>query len=127
MPGGDDCRGRDHCEHEQSGEVLGAPIPVGVALVGGAAPEPESDEQGDGGEGVGKVVNGVGEQRDRAGGGDDDDLYDSGDHQGEERNLDGTDPPLIAFQRRVDGVDGVVAVGPEHVGNVVDDGGGCSC
>ena len=42
-------------------------------------------------------------------------LYEGGDHEGGEGDLDGADAALVAFQGGVDRVGGVVAVGPEDL------------
>ena len=71
--------------------------------------------RGIGGEGVGEVVDRVGEQGHRAGDHDDEELHDRGDHEGGEGDLDGADAALVALQGGIDRVGGVVAVGPEDL------------
>ncbi len=66
LPAGDD-RGERNDEHdEHARQVFRTAIPVGVPLVGDAAPEDERDPQRHGGERVGEVVDGVGQKRDRS-------------------------------------------------------------
>ena len=55
-------RERDHREDEQAGEVLRAPVAVGVPPGGGPTTDDERDPQWDRRQGVGEVVDGVGEQ-----------------------------------------------------------------
>ena len=70
--------GGDHRDDGQPGDVLGTVVAVGVSAVRGPAPEPERDEERDRGEGVGEVVDGVGEQGDRSRQDDDHGLHDRG-------------------------------------------------
>ena len=97
------------------GEVFGTAEPVGVAPGGGLGAERERDPQRDGGQGVGEVVDGVGQQRDRPGDQHDHQLGDRGRAQREQADLHRPDTGGTGFQRAVDAVGGVVAVRGEHL------------
>ena len=103
----------DHGDDEQSSQVFGAAVAVGVATGGFAAGQGERNPQRHGGEGVGEVVDGVGQQRHRAGEDDNQQLRDGGDTQGNHADLDGADTGVVGLQGVVDGVGGVVAVRSE--------------
>ena len=63
-----DDRGQgDHRDDEQAGEVFCSSVPVGVAPSRWSSGEAERDEQWDGRERVAEVVDGVGDEGDRAG------------------------------------------------------------
>lgn len=107
---GHDRRGGNHDHDEQAGEVLSSPVPVRVAAVRWPTPEPERHPQRDGGAGVGDVVHGVSEQRDRPRERHHGALQDGGDQQGDEADLQRPDAAVAGLQRGVDEVGGVVAV-----------------
>src|SRR5829696_8800986 len=65
--GGQTSRQRDHGDDEQTGQVFGAAVAVGVALIRRPAGQRESHQQRYGRQGVGQVVEGVAEQGHRAG------------------------------------------------------------
>ena len=65
LPAGDDRGQRDHRDDEQPGQVLGPPVPVGVAAGRGPPGQRERDPQRHRGQRVGEVVDGVGQQRHR--------------------------------------------------------------
>ena len=75
----------------------------------------ERDPQRDRGQGVGEVVDGVGQQRDRPGDQHDDQLRDRGGAEREQADLDRPDAGGAGFQRAVDAVGGVVAVRGEDL------------
>ncbi len=58
---GDDGRQGDHRDHEQSRDVFGATVTVGVAPGGGLGAECERDPQRNRGQRVREVVDGVGQ------------------------------------------------------------------
>jgi hypothetical protein len=102
------------------GEVLGAAVAVYVAAVGWTAAQPESNTERERGQGVGDVVDGVGQQGDRTGYGHDDDLEPGGDAEATE--ADGQGPQAVSVGRRgIDAVGVVVAVGREHVADRAHD------
>ncbi len=61
----------DHGDDEDPCQVLGPAVPVGVPPGRQPAADQEGDPERDGGEGVGEVVDRVGEQRHRSADGDD--------------------------------------------------------
>jgi CheY-like chemotaxis protein len=105
----------DHRDHKQPGEVFDAAESVGVAAGGGAPAQCECDPQRDRGQGVGKVMDGVGQQGDRAGDQHDHQLGDGGGAECEQADLDRADTGDAGFQRAVDAVGGVMAVRCEHL------------
>ena len=112
---GDDGGEGDHRDHEQPGEVFGAAVSVGVAAGGGLGAQREGDPQRYRCQGVGEVVDGVGQQGHRPGDHDDYQLGDRGRRQRHQADLDRPDPGGAGFQRPVDAVGGVVAVRGEHL------------
>ena len=74
LPSGEHGRQGDHGDDEESGEVLGAAVAVGVTAGGGASAEDEGDPERDRGERVAEVVDRVGQQRHRPGDVDDGEL-----------------------------------------------------
>ena len=112
---GDRRRQGDHRDHEQPGQVFGAAESVGVAAGGGLGAQGERDPQRDRGQRVGEVVDGVGQQRDRAGDHHDHQLRDRGGAQRQQADLHRPDTGGAGFQRAVDAVGGVVAVRGEHL------------
>ena len=72
LPGGNDRRRGDHQHDEDAGQVLGPPVAVGVARVGGRRPSEKASQSGIAVGGVGKVMDRVGQQRRRAADQDDD-------------------------------------------------------
>jgi hypothetical protein len=116
LPRGDAGRQGDHGHDEDAGQVLGAAVAVRVTPVGGPAPEPERDAERHRGEGVGEVVDGVGQQGHRAGQRDHDDLEHRGDAEAAEAD-DQRPHALAVGGGRVDGIGMVVAVRREQVAN----------
>ena len=102
LPSGDDRAGEDHQHHHGAGNILGAAVAVGVAAVGGALAQGEGDPERHGGEGVGEVVDRIGQQRHAAADQDDYHLEERRCAQADQRDLQGPDAPLAALQRRVD-------------------------
>ena len=100
----------DHGDHEQAGQIFGATEPVGVAAGGSAPAQGERDPQRDSGQRVGEVVDGVGQQRDRAGDQNDHQLRDRGGAERKQADLHRADTGGAGFQRPIDAVGGVVAV-----------------
>ena len=89
---GDEGRQRDHRDDEDSGQVFGSSVAVGVAAGCCATAEGEGDPQRERGQRVGEVVDGVGEQRDRAGEQDNDGLRRRAvTQQGDQADLDCAD------------------------------------
>ncbi len=113
LDAGHHCGHRDHDDDEHPGEVLRAAVAVGVAARGRPSAEYEGDPQRDGGQGVGEVVDGVGEQGHRAGGEHDQGLRGRRDEERDQADLDRPDALRAGLERRVDRVRGVVAVRPE--------------
>ena len=111
---GDDGGQRDHGDDEHAGEVLGPAVAVGVAAGGGAAAEGERDPQRHGGQRVGEVVDGVGQQRDRSGDQHDGSCSTAVTSRTDQADLQRPDALGAGLQRRVDRVGGVVAVRPQH-------------
>ena len=97
-------------DDEDAGEVLGAAVAVGVAAVRRPPAEDERDPQRDRGQGVGEVVDRVGQQRHRAGDDHEQCLGEGGDPERDEADLDGADALGAGLERGVDRVGGVVAV-----------------
>ena len=109
-----DHRGKgDHRDDEDAREVLAAAITIGVAPRGRSPAEHEGDEQRDRGQRIGKVVHGVGEQRDRPGDHHDDGLCHGGGQEHRKADLHGANACGAGRQAGVDRVRGVVAVRPE--------------
>ena len=124
---GDDGRQRDHGDDEDSGQVFGSSVAVGVAPRCRSTAEGEGDPQRERGQRVGEVVDGVGEQRDRSGQHDDDGLQHAGDEQGDQADLDCAYALGAGFQRGVDRVRGVVAVRAENRQKGTADAPSCPC
>src|SRR6266700_80156 len=62
LDGSSDRAGDDHQHNEDAGQVLGAIVAIGVAVVGGAIGEYEGDPEGNSGQHIAEVVEGVGEK-----------------------------------------------------------------
>ena len=128
LPGGNDRRQRDDGDDEQPGQVFGAAVAVGVAPGGRPAAEHERDPERDRGQGVGEVVDGVGEQRDRTADEHDDQLQGGGAEQDEQADFHRPDALCAGLQGIVDRVGGVVAVRHEEaVEEALDPAGGEPC
>jgi hypothetical protein len=82
--------------------------------VGPRRPHHEGDAEGDGGQGVGEVVDGVAQQGHRSADEHDDELEGGGERQPAEGGLQRPDPVGAGGQGRVDRLGCVVAVGGEH-------------
>nr|WP_239394334.1 hypothetical protein [Frankia sp. CiP3] len=80
-----------------------------------AAGESEGEEQREGGEGVGDVVQGVPEQRHRPGQHDDDGLQGRGQAETGQADQQGAAPGGVGFQGVIDLVGAVVAVPPDRL------------
>ena len=114
FPCRDDRGEGDDGNDEQAGNVLGPPEAVGVAAGGVSAAEDECDPQGDGGQGVGEVVDGVGEEGDGSADEEDEELQDRRREQDDQADLQGSDALRARLERVVDRVGGVVGVRDEQ-------------
>ena len=112
---GDDRRQRDHRDHEESCNVLGATETVGVAAGCWPDAQRERDPQRDRRERVGEVVDGVGEQCHRSRDDHDHHLGERGRHQRQKADLHRADTGGTGLQGIVDAVGGVVAVRNEQL------------
>jgi len=110
LDGGDHGGNRDHHHHEQPGQILNPPKAVRVPTRGGAPAHREGDPQRHRGQRVREVVDGVGEQCDRARYRDDDKLRRGGDAQHHQTDLDGADTDGAIAQGVVDAAGVVVAM-----------------
>jgi hypothetical protein len=81
LPGGHDGGRRHHDDHGEAGQVLGPAVPVGVAAIRRASGGPERQADGQRGQGVGQVVDRVGEQPHRPAEAEDHRLDDPGRQQ----------------------------------------------
>lgn len=112
--GGDERGDGDDRHHEQAGQVLHATESVGVAPRRRASAHREGYPERYGGQGIGEVVHGVGEQRDRTRYGDDGQLYRRGDAEDHQADLDRADTCGTVTQRIVDAVGVVVRMADPH-------------
>jgi hypothetical protein len=114
LPGGGRRRDGDGGHDEHARQVLGAAVAVGVAVVCRPPTEPEGQPEGNGGEGVGKVVDGVGKEGHRSAGQDHDQLDAGGRGQDGQGDPQGPHPLPAGGHGPVDRFGGVVAVGPQQ-------------
>src|SRR5215216_6064509 len=105
----------DHQDDEDARQILRSTVAVRVAAVRGATADGERQPQRNRGGRVGEVVDGVGEQRNRAAEEDDHELQQRGGAQREQRDFYDADALGRALQRVVDAVGGIVAVRTEEV------------
>jgi hypothetical protein len=110
---GEDRGQGDHGDHEQPGQVLGAAVAVGVALGSRLPAERERDQQRNGGQRVGDVVERVTEEPHRPGQCDYYSLQKGGQAEAGQADQQGPSPGLVGFESVVDLVRGVVEV-PAH-------------
>ncbi|CAH0326814.1 hypothetical protein SRABI128_05584 [Microbacterium sp. Bi128] len=106
---------RDHRHNEQPCEVLGAAETVGVRPGRAAASEQKGDPQRNGGQGIGKIVDRVRQQRHGATDEDDDQLEQRRGPQSEQGDLDGANALGTCLQDGVDRVGRVMGVGHEEL------------
>jgi|GEM_PF-5425290 len=109
---GGDRRGCDERDDAEAGQVLRPGVAVGVAVGGGAPRQEEGDPERNGGEGVGHVVDRVGEQPDRAAQRRDGGLQAARDEESDEADAERPGPGPAREEGVVDGVRRVVAVLP---------------
>jgi hypothetical protein len=101
LPGCQRRAGHHHQHDKHPGQVLGAAKAIGVAARRRASPKHKGDPQWHGGERIGEVMDGVGQQRRAAADQDDDQLEHCGGEQAGERDLQRPDAALAALQRGV--------------------------
>ncbi|VXB96120.1 hypothetical protein ARTHRO9AX_200018 [Arthrobacter sp. 9AX] len=115
LPCGNDGRECHDPHDEQPRKVLRPAEAVGVAAGGGAAAQDEGDPQRHGGEGVGEVVDGVGQERHGAADQHHEELQDGGAQKQDKADFQGTDAFDAGFHGVVNGVRGVVGVRDEQL------------
>ncbi len=121
LPGSHGRRQGDHGHHEDAGQVLGAPVAIGVTLGRPPPPQDEGDAQRHGRQRIGEVVDGVTQQSHRSADEDDDELEGRSCSQRGEGDLELTYPLGAGGQGGVDRVGGVMTVRREHPGNEAPD------
>ncbi len=89
----------DHHDDQHAGQIFGAAITVGVAIVARAARQREGNPQRDGRQRVGEVVNGIGQQRHAAADRHDDHLKQRRRQQRDERDLHRPDAARVRHGR----------------------------
>ncbi len=105
----------DHHDDGETGKILRTPVAIGVAPGRRAAGQSEGDEKRDGGQGVGDVVEGVPQQRDRPGEDGDDGLDDGRHPQPDKADYEGAAARAVRLQGVVDLVGRVVRVTTEKL------------
>jgi hypothetical protein len=114
-PAGECGRAGDHEDDDDAGQILGPAEPIGVRPRRRSPADDERDAQRDGGQRVGDVVQGVAEQRDRAGDQHDHHLDGRGGTEHGQRDPQGTQTLAGRLHRRVDLVGRVVRVRSQRV------------
>ena len=102
LPGGDDRAGEDNQHDEHAGHVFRPVVAVGEAAVRRAPAEGEGYPERQGGQRVGGVVDGVGQQPGAAADDSDDQLEDRRRAQDQQAGADGADAFFAALQRGID-------------------------
>ena len=116
LPAGHHCRERHHPHDEEPGKVLRPPKPERVAAGGRLPAQDESDPQRHRRQGIGKVVDGVREQRHGTAEQHHHELQHGSTQQHEQADFQCTDPSLGAgLHSVVDRICGVVRVGDEQL------------
>jgi hypothetical protein len=116
LPGRDDGRQRDHEDDEEPGEIFGTAQPERVAPGGGTPAQSERDPQRDGGQRVGQVVHGVGEQGHGTADRHDHRLPGRRDQQDQQTELERTDALSAGLECVIDRIGRIMAVRDEDLG-----------